>query len=105
MVASNLSEILEINIPCSPTTLILNDLLRTELTLVKKQALLAGLTATRRLITIHWKPPHALSLQVWLLTYSDFVYLELLTARVHGAEEETIEMWQLPSVNLKNLAA
>lgn len=29
--------------------------------------------------------------QAWVLTYLDIVYLELLTARVHGAKESAIE--------------
>ena len=57
------------------------------------------------MIPTRWKSPLALSLRVWLLTYLDIVYLELSKARVHGAKEETIEMWQLLSVNLKNLVA
>ncbi len=45
MVASNLAEMFELSPPHSPVTLILNDLSNSGLTLIKKRALLVGITA------------------------------------------------------------
>lgn len=93
MVATNLSGLFGVSLPCSPATLIFNDLSRLGLALDKRKALLAGLTAAKKLVATRWKPPHLLSRRVWVLTYMDITYLELSTARVHGAKESAIEAW------------
>lgn len=93
MVAFNLSKLFKIRLPCLPATLILNDLSDLVLTLDKKRALLAGLTAGKKLVATRWKPPHSLSFRAWIMMYLDIVYLELSTARVHGAKESAINAW------------
>lgn len=93
MVALNLSQLFKIRLPCSPDRLILNDLSGLGLTLDERRALLAGITAAKKLVATRWKPPHSLSFRAWVLTYLDIVYLELSTARVHGAKESAIEAW------------
>lgn len=57
MVASNLSDMFEISVPHSPVILILNGLSNLGLTLIIKRALLAGLTAAKKLISTCWKHP------------------------------------------------
>lgn len=93
MVASNLSKLFKISLPCSPSVLLLNDLLELRLSLDSKRALLAGLTAGKKLVATRWKPPHSLSFRAWILTYLDIAYLELSTAKVHGAKDSAIKAW------------
>ena len=93
MVNFNPLKLIKIRLPCLPPTIILNDLSELGLTLDKKRAFLAGLTAAKKVVATRWKPPHSLSFRAWVLTYLDIVYLELSTARVHGAKELAIKAW------------
>ena len=54
MVAFNLSKLFKIRLPCLPVPLILNDLSELGLTLDKRGALLARLTAVKKLVATHW---------------------------------------------------
>lgn len=103
MIAFNLSKLFKIRLPCTPATLILNDLSKLGLTLDKRRALLAGLTAAKKLLATRWKPPHSLCFRAWLLMYLDIVYLELSIARVHGAKESAIEAWHSLLTTLRGL--
>lgn len=95
LVASNFSTIFDKVLPCSPAALILNDLPLTGLTICKRRALLAGLTAAKKLVVTRWTPPHCLSVQAWFLVYLDVAYLEISIARIHGAKDSVIEMWSI----------
>ena len=64
---------------------------------------LAGLTAAKKIVAMRWKPPHSLNKQYWVLTFIDVVYLELSTARIHGAREDTIRLWAQTLEKLKGL--
>ena len=86
MVAHNLSVMFGSEVPPSPAILLLNDLSTLGLTPLKSCALLARLTAAKKKVAMRWKPPHTLSFRAWVLMYLDIVYLELSTARVHGAK-------------------
>lgn len=68
---------------------------------LKKQALLAGLTAANKLMATRWKPPHSLSSRVWLLTYLYVAYLELSTAQVNGAKEAIVAWQPQPSMPIR----
>lgn len=103
LVAANLSAMFETAVSHSPVTLILNDLSNARPTLLKKRAILAGLTAAKKLVALRWKPLHSFSRRVWLLMYQDIVYLELSTARMHGAKEAMVEMWNSLSLKLKDM--
>ena len=102
-VAADLSDMFEITVPCSPITLLLIDLSQLGLNSLKSRLFLAGLTAAKKLVATRWKPPHTLARRAWVLMFLDIVYLELSTARVHGAKESTVEMWSSFAENLKNL--
>lgn len=103
MIAFNLSKLLNITLHCLPAVFLLNDLSKLHINLEKKKALLAGLTAGKKLVATRWKPPHSLSYRIWILTFLDIVYLELSTARVHGAKDSSIKAWELLLSKLRGL--
>ena len=103
MIAFNLSKLFNITLPCLPAVIILNDLSKLHLNVDKRKALLAGLTAGKKLVAMRWKPPHSLSYRAWILTYMDIVYLELSIARVHGAKDSAIKAWDALLTNLRGL--
>lgn len=51
--------------------------------------------ACKKIIAVRWKPPHSLSIRQWILNFWDVIYTELSTARIHGAEEGTLNQWLL----------
>lgn len=69
----------------------------------QENILLAGLTAAKKIIAVRWKHPHCLSHRQWVLTFIDIAYLELSTARIHNAKEETINLWNQTVSDLKNV--
>lgn len=93
MVASKLSELFSVDISPSPSVLILICISLPQLKISQKRAIFAGLTAAKKMVASRWKPPHSLSFRQWALTYLDVVYMELSTARLHGAKEETLDVW------------
>lgn len=103
MIAFNLSQLFKVKLPCSPAIIMLNDLPKLGLTLDKRRALLAGFTAGKKLVATRWKPPHLLSFRAWVLTYLDIVYLELSTARIHGAKDSAVKTWDLLLTSLRGL--
>ncbi|KAI2659993.1 LINE-1 retrotransposable element ORF2 protein [Labeo rohita] len=102
MVSENLSTLLDISVPSSPSVLILNDLSDIPHK-IQKRVFLAGLTAAKKLVATRWKPPHSLNKRHWVLTFMDVVYMELSTARIHGAREDTISFWAQILEKLKNM--
>lgn len=98
MVAFNLFKLFNIRLSCSPAILILNDLSDLGLTLDK---CLLDLRLEKKLVATRWKPPHSLSFRTWVLTHLDIVYLDLSTARVHGAKESAINAWYSPLTILR----
>lgn len=103
MVKKNLSTILNVSVPLSPSVFILNDLSGTPLNKTQKRVFLAGLAAAKKLVATRWKPPHSLNKQYWVLTFIDVLYLELSTAHIHGAREDTIRLWAQTLEKLKGL--
>lgn len=93
-VASKLSMLLGVTIPCSPDSLILNNFSHVNLKMAKRRILLAGLTAAKKMVATCWKPPHCLSIHAWSMMFLDIAYLELSVARVHRAWSDAVEAWQ-----------
>ena len=48
-------------------------------------------------------PPHTLSFHQWALTFLDIVYLELSTARLHGAREDNVNIWSHIAEKIKEM--
>ena len=82
-ICSTLSDMLEVNIPLSPTLLLLNDDSSLELTLQQRRILWASLTAAKKMLALRWQPPHTLSWQRWANSFLDIVMMERSVARVH----------------------
>lgn len=102
-VASKLSNLLSVIVPRSPTVLLLNDLSTIHITKHRKRLLLAGLTAAKRMIALRWKPPHLISVRLWILSFLDIIYLEQSVARIHGACEANVALWTRAANGLTNL--
>ncbi len=56
-----------------------------------KLILLTGITAAKKLLALHWKPPQKATKAHWMNTYIDTVNMEL---SVHGARAGTTSSWQ-----------
>lgn len=102
-VATTLSNLLSVKVPVDIPVLLLNDLSELNIDRLKKRIVLAGLTAAKKMIVLRWKPPQVLSTRQWILSFLDVVYLELSTARVHGATEKTLNGWRLAADSLKEM--
>lgn len=102
-VAATLSTLLSVTVPVDVPVLLLNDLSELNIDRLKKRIVLAGLTAAKKMIVLRWKPPQVLSTRQWILSFLDVVYLELSTARVHGATEKTLNCWLLAADSLKEI--
>lgn len=102
-IRNGLSTLLHINVPLSPRVLLLNDMSQLNLRKAQQKVFLAGLTAAKKMVATRWKPPHSLSYRQWVLSFIDVAYLELSTARIHNAKEETIILWNQAVVDLKAL--
>merc|ERR1712235_47438 len=93
-ITDTLSSIMGLNIQLIPSIFIINDLSSIGFTnLIQKRIFLAGLTAAKKMIAVRWKPPHCLGTSHWCLTFLDIIYLEISTARMHGAKQENILPW------------
>lgn len=103
MVKEELSTILNVSVPLSPSVFLLNDFSEIQLNKIQKRVFLAGLTAAKKIVAIRWKPPHSLNKLLWIFTFIDIVYLEMSTARIHGAREDTIKLWAQTLEKLKVL--
>lgn len=103
VVKNTLSDLLSCDIPLSPLVLLLDDVSQLKLPKLQKRIFLAGLTAAKKMIATRWKPPHTLTRRQWVLTFIDVAYLELSTARMHNAREETVELWNRAITDLKAL--
>ena len=103
LVSSTLSDLLEVDIPCSPKILLLNDTSSLNLPSTRIRILLAGLTAAKRMLALRWKPPHALTRTQWSQSFLSILYMELSVARMHGASQKTIQTWTSAVAAVKNL--
>ena len=92
-----------VNITPSPTSFILNDVSQLQINSTHKCVFFAGLTAAKKMVATRWKPPHTLTYRKWALTFLDIVYLEMSTARLHGAKEENINIWSNIAVKIQNM--
>ena len=77
-------------IPCTPSTMLLNNL---DLPYPEKRMVLAGLTAAKKILALRWQPPHTLTHTQWLRTFLDVTGMELSVARMHGASKKTLALW------------
>jgi hypothetical protein len=84
-VSSVLSGVLDMTIPCSPKLLSLNDNSPRIMSLQKRRIMLSGLTAAQKILALRWQPPHSLAMSHWIRPFVDIIYLQLSTARIHGA--------------------
>ena len=103
MVAAKLSVLLDIDVSPSPSVFLLNDDSQLQLNKTRTRVFFAGLTAAKKMIATRWKPPHSLTFRQWALTFLDIVYLELSTARLHGAKEENVNIWISTADRLKKM--
>ena len=103
MVASKLSLLLTSDIILSPAMFLLNDISQLHLKCTQKRIFLAGLTAAKKIVAMRWKNPHTLTFHHWALTFLDIAYMELSTARLHGASEKNINTWSQVADVLKNI--
>lgn len=78
--------------------LVLNDLSTLTLFKLNKCVVFAGLTAAKKMISTQWKPPRSLIVRAWILSFLDVIYLELSTARINGANEQTLDSWRSAAV-------
>lgn len=69
----------------------------------EKLIIFARLTAAKRMITTRWKPPHSLATQLWVLSFLDVIYMELLTAQINSANESTLKTWRSAAESLKKI--
>ena len=103
LVSSTMSELLEVDIPCSPGILLLNDTSLLNLSSTRTHILLAGLTAAKKMLALRWKPPHTLTRAQWLQTFLSTLYMEMSVARMHGASQKTIQTWASAAAKVKDL--
>ena len=103
MVATKLSELLDVEIPPSPAVLLLNDDSKLQLNKTRTRVFFAGLTAAKKMVATRWKPPHVLTFRQWALTFLDIIYLEWSTARLHGAKEENVNIWSFAAEIIKQM--
>ena len=100
-VSGKLADTFSLSLPVCPVVLLLNDLSLLPAPIYKKRIILAGITAAKKLISMRWKYPDKLNLNMWILTYLDIIYLEISTARVLGVKEANIAMWLSTADKLK----
>uniref|UniRef100_A0A3B4A4Q7 Protein kinase domain-containing protein n=1 Tax=Periophthalmus magnuspinnatus TaxID=409849 RepID=A0A3B4A4Q7_9GOBI len=63
------------------------------LTINNRRALLAGLTAAKKIVICRWKSLQPLTVKGWLLSYREIIQLECSAARMHGAKAKNIFCW------------
>lgn len=90
---STLSGMLEVNIPLSPTLLLLNDGSDLEVSLQQRHLSPAALTAAKKTLALRWPPPHTLTWQQWANSFLDVAVMKRPVARVHGAGQKTLKAW------------
>ena len=90
-VARVLSELFEIQVPCLPQILLLNDDSTLSLPGTQKKVFFAGVTAAKKILVCRWKPPHSLSVKRWKLSFLNVLGLELSIARTNGAKRQSID--------------
>lgn len=103
MVTSTLSTFLSVEIPQCPKLLLLNDTSSLAISKCHISVLFSGLTAAKKMLALHWKPPHSLSRSQWLNSLLDIVYMELSVARMHNAKHATIISWSSAVDKIKNI--
>ena len=88
-----LSKVLQKQIPCCPKLLLLNDDISLNLNIVQRRFWLAGSTAAKKMLALRWQAPHSLPFNHWKQLLCDVVIMELSTARLNGANCQTIDSW------------
>ena len=53
-----------------------------------------GITAAKKTLALHRKPPHTVTTTQWNNTYIDIINMDLSVARVHGAGAGAMSAWQ-----------
>ena len=91
-VASFLSDIIELEVPCLPHILLLNDDSTLNIISHKKRIFLAGLTAAKKMLVMRWKSPHNLNIHRWKTSFYEVLRLEASSARAQGANTESIQI-------------
>ena len=92
-----------VKFPLDPSLHLLNDDSLLSLTEKTQKIWLAGLTAVKKIIAQQWKPPLDISSTHWLRSFLDISYLELSSARINGAKQNTISNWTNLISNLKDI--
>ena len=102
-VSTDLSLVVQEDIPCSPSLLLLNDFSSLNISPQSKRLILSGTTAAKKLLVGRWNPPHLLLRGQWILIWLDIIAMELSTARIHKAKTNTIKMWNEAFAMVKSL--
>ena len=102
-VVNTLTGVNGVILPMDSVVHLLNDDSRLSLTDKARIIWLACLTAAKKIVVQHWKPPHNISIIHWLRSFLDISYLELSSARINDAGPNTILMWTDLISDLKDL--
>ena len=70
-----LSNIIGKIIPCSPSVLLLDYVSLLNLSATEECVYLAGLTAAKKMLALHWKPPHGLLIGHWSNLFMDILHM------------------------------
>ena len=90
-ITTKISNIVEVQIPCLPNVVLLNDDCALELNRHKRLIVFSGLTAAKKMLVMRWKPPHSLNIRQWLCSFMEILSLELSIARTRNISNEFIE--------------
>lgn len=66
-----------------------------------KRVLPAGLTATKKMLVMRWKPPHELSIYQWKLSFYEVLILEASSAHAQRARIENIQKFQIAAQTVR----
>ena len=86
-----LSDLFEVEVPCSPQILLLNDDSTLSIPVNQKRVFFAGITAAKKILVSRWKPPHSLSIRKWKISFLNVLSLEISIARTNGAKMQSID--------------
>ena len=101
LIAQNLSDMFDVDVPKSVPALIFNSLPQQPSPVYRIRILMAGLTAAKKLVASRWKYPDGLNVANWRLTFLDIIFLEQSTARIMGLSDLKVTLWNSAAETLK----
>ena len=90
----NLEILTEAKLSMSPFGHLLNDDTDFGIGRNSRKIWLAGLTAAKKMVAQHWKPPSDISFTHWLHNFLDISYWELSSARINNTRLNIISLWK-----------